>query len=221
MQLVQRLPRIDQRHALIGAWLLLALSGAIVFSSVIAPAAAKRLSVAGGNNSFVGVPDIPNTGASSAPTGSLDLPAAMITFDIREGFQSAYLKALPLFDDARLKASYTVIPEYIGYLGYINEAQLASVQKRGHEVSSTDGMVLRTIKLSSEIPWEEVKSSIDAAVESKEWIVIQIYRVDESSTHDGKNVSLDLLKRVLASVRAEGLRVVTFDEGEKIADLSL
>lgn len=204
---------------LAAAWSLLVL-GAVAVLSIAAAPAPSHPAAASPSGEHASVPDVPNAGGGQSFTGQAASNEAMVTFEFREGFQSGYLKALPLFDAAGLATVHSVVPEYLGYLGYINVAQLTSLQKRGHEVVPRSTSFGKEFAITPDTSLVEIRDAVEEAVKEKQWLVIVIYRVEEPNTHDGKSAQLGAVKSAIREVERAGLRVVTHAEGEKILRLA-
>jgi len=86
-------------------------------------------------------------------------PGAMISFNFDNGYESAYLKALPIFDAAGFKTTHYIITERIGHQGYANTAQIVSMSKRGHEIGSQTRTHPRLTELDGVIARAEIEGS--------------------------------------------------------------
>jgi len=86
-------------------------------------------------------------------------PGAMISFNFDNGYESAYLKALPIFDAAGFKTTHYIVTERIGHQGYVNTAQIISMSKRGHEIGSQTRTHPRLTELDSVIARAEIVGS--------------------------------------------------------------
>lgn len=85
----------------------------------------------------------------------------MISFNFDNGYESAYLKALPIFDRAGFKTTQYIITSRLGFQGYVNEAQLRYMAKRGHEI----GAMSQTLAHLTQVSRSEARAEIEGSRE--------------------------------------------------------
>ncbi len=216
---LQTFKTFDTRHVILASTAVLLSVGLYGVTLASSSPVSGHLSVAAGDNSFVSIPDIPNTGAPIVASATKQLLSPMLSFDFDNGFASAY-GALPRFDAAGFDTEQNIVRANLGGLGYVNSSQIVSMQKRGHEMgTSADRALLpaSVFVVHSETTFAGLKKAIDDAADGNQWLVLVFHRVDESKTRDGINISHELLQKTIDYVKARGIRVVTHSEGLRIA----
>lgn len=78
----------------------------------------------------------------------------ILTFD--DGFESQYTNAKNILDEYGLKASFSVICEYVGDEGYMSRDEIKALEEEGHDIGSHT----LTHRSLTEIPLEEAKFEI-------------------------------------------------------------
>lgn len=58
----------------------------------------------------------------------------MISFNLDDGWDSGYQKALPIFDAAGIDTTMCITSNHLEYEGFVTPAELADATSRGHEV---------------------------------------------------------------------------------------
>lgn len=107
-------------------------------------------------------PAMSNAGLASPHAAAILARVAagpMISFNFDNGYESAYLNALPIFDAAGFKTTQYMITGRIGHQDYVNEAQLRSIAKRGHEIGAQSRTLSRFSQLSEADFREEIEGS--------------------------------------------------------------
>jgi|GEM_PF-3663115 len=188
-----------------GAFVLLALIGASATANSF-----SGLTVSNGAGT-TRVPAIPNAGNPA----SVALSEAIVSIHFNEGFESAYLRALPILDAAKLHATLNVKSRYVGYYGYVNEAQLTYVEKRGHQVLRDAEVGGTVLTITSDTDLDDITTAIDEAVSNKQHLVITFHRIDEPRTRDGKNASSDLVRKTVDYLLKKKVRVMTDAEATR------
>lgn len=81
--------------------------------------------------------------------------------------------------------------------------------EKGFNDASSDPYDLRVFEVGSSTKFGEISNAIDQAIAKGEWLILVFSRVDEPKTHDGENVSHELIQQIVNYVEQTGVRVAT------------